>query len=345
MDLGRLSWRPRWRSGRAGLFAAIAAFAVCALFLLLAGKNPLQAAALMIGGTLGSADGLYEVITRAVPLTIMGLGVALAFRASVYNIGAEGQYILGAVVAVAATRAAGDLGVVSLPWLLAAGAVGGALFGGLAGWLRARFDANEIIVTIMLNYVAIQLGAWLVRGPMQEAMRILPRSDPIPASAQLVELAAGRAHGGIFVALALVLLIYLVLRHSVFGYQIDVVGENRAAAEYGGIGGGRVIVLAMCASGALCGIAGAVEVSGTFRRLEDNMAPGSGATAIAVALLAKLNPIAVPFAALLFGVLTVGAGVLQRQMGVPFPLLWIIEAAVIIAFLVAGARRAETRAA
>ena len=345
MDLGRLSGRLPWQSGRIGLLAAAGAFAGCALFLLLAGKAPLRAAIVMFDGTLGSGDGLYEVITRAVPLTIMGLGVALAFRASVYNIGAEGQFILGAVVAVAAVRATGDLGVASLPWLLLAGAVGGALYGGLAGVLRARFDANEIIVTIMLNYVAIQLNAWLVRGPMQETMKILPRSDPIPASAQLVELAAGRAHGGIFVAIALVLLIAFVVRRTVFGYQLDAVGENRAAAEYGGIGGGRVIVLAMCASGALCGIAGAVEISGTFRRLEDNMAPGSGATAIAVALLARLNPILVPFTALLFGVLTVGAGVLQRQMGVPFPLLWIIEAAVIIAFLVAGARRADARAA
>jgi simple sugar transport system permease protein len=125
----------------------------------------------------------------------------------------------------------------------------------------------------------------------------------------------------------------------VFGYQIDAVGENRDAAEYGGIDAARVIVLSMAVSGGLCGLAGGIEVSGVFHRLEETVAPDIGMAGIAVALMARLNALAVPFTALIFGILTVGAGALQRQLGVPFPVLWIIEAAVIFAFLLIGWRR------
>jgi len=329
-------------AGKTGVYAAIGAFAVCAAFLLMAGKNPFEATSVMILGALGSLDGVYEVLTRSVPLALMGLGIAVAFRANIYNIGADGQFLIGALVATAASLALGDIGVLSLPWLLLAGAVGGGLYGAVAGWLRARFDANEIIVTIMLNYVALQVLGWVVRGPMQETVKIIPRSNPIPDSAFLPEIAMGQTHGGVVIALVLALILYAVLRYGTFGFRIDAVGENRAAAEYGGIAAGRVIVAATAVSGAVCGLAGAVEVGGVFHRLEDNMGQGAGATAIAVALLARLNPLYVPLTALLFGVLTVGAGALQRQMGVPFPLLWIIEAAVIFAFLLAGVRRART---
>jgi len=334
-----MNWRFPLAAGRTALVAAAGAFAVSALFLLLAGQDPLRAAFVMIGGALGSLDAAYEVLTRTIPLAILGLGIAVAFRANVYNIGADGQFMLGAIAATVAIQATGDLGGLSLPWLLAAGAVGGALFGALAGWLRARFDASEIIVTIMLNYIALQFLAWLVRGPIQETVAILPRSNLIPEPAFMPDFSDGQTHAGIVIALVLAVIVFAVLRHSVFGYRLDAVGESRPAAEYGGISAGRVIVLAMAASGGLCGLAGAVEVAGVFHRLEENMAPGAGVTAIAVALLARLNPLAIPFTALLFGVLTVGAGALQRQMGVPFPLLWIIEAVVIFAFLLAGVRR------
>jgi simple sugar transport system permease protein len=331
-------------SARFGLLAALGALAICALFLLAAGKDPLRAALVLVGGSLGTADGLLEVLTRSVPLAIMGLGIAIAFRANVFNVGGDGQFLVGSVLAVAAVQATGDAGPFTLVWLLLAGALGGAIYGGIAGVLRARFDANEIIVTIMLNYVAVQIVAWLVRGPMQETARIIPRSNAIPEAAHLPELALGQSHSGIFLALALALLLFFVFRHTVFGYQLDAVGESRAAADFGGIAGAWVIFLAMAASGALCGLAGAVEVAGVFHRLEENMAPGAGVTGIAVALLARLQPLEIPFTALLFGILTVGAGALQREMGVPFPLLWIIEAMVIIAFLLAGARTKHARA-
>jgi simple sugar transport system permease protein len=246
---------------------------------------------------------------------------------------------------VIAVQTAGNFGVASVPWLLAAAVAGGAAYGAFAGWLRARFDANEIIVTIMLNYVAVQLLGWVVRGPLQEDAKVFPRSNTLPDAAALPELVPGVLHAGVVIAIVLAVLVHLLLRRTVFGYQIDAVGENRDAAEYGGIAAGRVIVLAMAVSGGLCGLAGGIEVSGVFHRLEETVAPGVGMSGIAVALMARLNALAVPFTALVFGILTVGAAALQRQMGVPYPMLWIIEAAVIFAFLLAGWRRAASAGA
>jgi len=339
MDLGRLNLGRGVESGASAALAAAGALALCAVFLLAGGHDPLRAALVLVENSLGTRDGIYETLTRSVPLAVAGLGIVVAFRANAYNIGADGQLMIGALVGVTALQLGGDLGAASGPWLLLASAAGGALYGALAGWLRARFDANEIIVTIMLNYVALQFLAWAVRGPMQEKAAIIPRSDVIPESAHMPELVAGSLHAGVLVALALALLLSIVVRRSVFGYQLDTVGESRPAAEYGGIAAGRIVVLAMAASGGLCGLAGGIEVAGVFHRLEENMFPGAGVTAIAVALLARLNPLAVPFTALLFGVLTVGTAALQRQMGVPYPLLWIIEGSVILAVLLASWRR------
>jgi simple sugar transport system permease protein len=170
-------------------------------------------------------------------------------------------------------------------------------------------------------------------------MAIFPRSDTLIEAAQLPELVPGSLHSGVIFAVVLAVLLYLVLRKTVFGYQIAAVGENIDAAEYGGIAGARIIVLAMAVSGGLCGLAGGIEVSGVFHRLEETVAPGVTMSGIAVALMARLNPLLVPFTALVFGIFTVGAAALQRQMGVPFPLLWIIEATVIFAFLLVGWRR------
>jgi len=339
MDLGRIDLRHGAAGSLVSVVAALGALALCGALLLLAGHNPVRAAGVLLAGALGSSDNIYEVLTRSVPFAMVGLGITVAFRANVYNIGADGQVIAGAILGVIFAQAVGDLGIASVGLLLLASAAGGALYGGLAGWLRARFDASEIIVTIMLNYVALQILGWVVRGPLQESVRIFPRSNTLGDAATLPELIPGSLHSGIVVVTVLAVVMYLVLRKTVFGYQIDAVGENMGAAEYGGISSGRVIVLAMMVSGGLCGLAGGIEVSGVFHRLEETVAPGAGMAGIAAALMARLNPLAVPFTALAFGIFTVGAAALQRQMGVPFPLLWIIEAAVIFAFLLIGWRR------
>ncbi len=318
---------------------AAGAFGVSALFLLVAGKDPFRAIAIIVEQSLLSRDGFYETLARSIPLALAGLGIAIAFRASVYNIGGDGQLIAGAIVATAAVIGLDVGGLIALPLLLAAALAGGAALGGFAGWLKARFDANEIIVTILLNFIAVQLLVWVTRGPLQESARIFPRSNPLPEAARLPALVENtQLHAGLIVTAVAVAAVYWLMRLSVFGYQLIAVGENRAAAAYGGMATRRVIVLALALSGALCGLAGGVEVAGIFHRLEENFAVGVGITAIAVALLAQLNPLLVPLTAFLFGVLTVGAGTLQRQLGVPFPLIWIIDAIVIIAFLLASSQ-------
>ena len=321
-------------SGVAGVVAV--AFAVGGMFMLASGHDPLSAYGSMLGYALGTKNGFAEVVVRAIPLTLTGLGVAVAFRAKLFNVGADGQIMIGGITAVALVTLAPGLPAWSMAVVfLAVGFVGGGLYGGIAGWLRARYNANEIIVTIMLNYIALQILAWVVRGPLQETMAIFPRSDAIPDAAVLdVIVADSRVHGGLILALAATVLVYLIMRHSVFGYQLRVVGANPVAARFGGVNDRFAILAAMALSGALAGLAGASEVAGIHQRLQDNFAAGFGVAAIAVALLARLNPLAVPLAALLFGVLHVGSGVLQRESGIPIPIVWIVEGVVILAFLV-----------
>jgi simple sugar transport system permease protein len=330
------------RHGGGNVALLAGAFALCALFVLGAGKDPVAALSVLLGYTLGTANGFLEVVVRSIPFTLAGLGVVIAFRANIYNVGADGQVIVGAIVAVALAGGLDAPGWIALPLFLGAAIMGGAAYGGVVGWLKAKYNASEIIVTIMLNYIAVQLLAWVTRGPLQEQIRIFPRSDAIPEGARLGILIDGsRVHSGLLIAVAATLVVYAVMRYSSFGYQVKAVGENRAAARYGGIDDRLMIVLVMAASGGLAGLAGGIETAGVFGRLEDNFAPGVGVTAIAVALLARLNPLMVPLTAFLFGVLAVGTGAIQRQLGIPFPMVWIIEGVVILTFLLLGHLRSR----
>lgn len=328
------------------LLVTAGALLIIALFVAIAGKDPIAAAGVFLQRSVGQWNGIYEVAVRAIPLTLCGLGIAFAFRARMFNVGADGQLIVGAILAVwVALLLPGVSPWLLFPLFLIVGAAGGAAWGGLAGWLRARYNASEIIVTIMLNYIALQILSWAIRGPLQESMKVFPRSDAVPDGILLGVLVEGsRLHTGIIIALLATLVAFIVMRYSVFGYQLQAVGASRSAARVGGIADGRTMVLSMVVSGAFAGLAGAVEILGIHGRLQDNFASGVGITAIAVALLARLNPIAVPFAAILFGIISVGSGGLQRDMGIPLPLIYIIEGLVIVAFLVsshfAGRRRA-----
>jgi simple sugar transport system permease protein len=329
----------RLARGFVGVLAVLAMAALIgAAFILAAGKDPARAYGVFLWFTLGSANGFYESLVRTIPLTIAGLGIVVAFRANVFNIGVDGQAIAGGIAAVAVfVQPYAPGGALAAALFLIAGAAAGAVLGGVAGWLRARYNANEIIVTIMFNYIALQSLTWVNRGPLQETMRIFPRSDEIPAAAQLSLLISGsRVHTGLVVALVATGLVYLAVRYTSFGYQLRAVGINPFAARYGGADDRRVIFLALAVSGALCGLAGAVEIAGIHLRLQDDFTSGLGNGAIAAALLARLNPIAVPFTAFLFGVLHAGSGALQRDAGIPFPIVWIIEGIVILAFLVLG---------
>jgi simple sugar transport system permease protein len=194
---GRVRGLAVWTAGVCAVLAVAAAAG--ALFVLAAGKDPARAFEVMFSYTIASRDGFAESVVRAIPLTLAGLGIAVAFRANVFNIGADGQAIAGAIAAVAALGAQwAPGGAAALAVFLVVGTFAGTVLGGLAGYLRARYNANEIIVTIMLNYIAFQFLGWVVRGPMQERLHIFPRSDVIPAAAELDVLVPGtRVHAGI----------------------------------------------------------------------------------------------------------------------------------------------------
>ena len=230
------------------------AFVVPTIFVVLAGNDPLGSWGTLLGYTLGSWDGFSEVLVAAIPLTLIGLGLSIAFRAGIFNIGADGQLIAGAVLAVALAPLLAPMG--PLPFLLA-GFAGGALLGALVGWLRARFGANEIIVTIMLNYVAIQLLAWVIRGPLQEPMRLFPRSAVIPENLHLAVLVGdSRVHTGLLLAGIAAVALWIVFSRTAFGYRLEVVGASRGAAAYAGIRQVRVMIGAMLLSGGFAGLAG-----------------------------------------------------------------------------------------
>ncbi|MEM8551826.1 MAG: ABC transporter permease [Pseudomonadota bacterium] len=301
------------------------------------GENPLTVLWTMVESALLTANGLADTAVRAIPLCLIGLGVALAFRAGVFNIGADGQLLIGTALAVAcAPLLAGWPVPLGIAALLVAGVVGGAVWGGLAGVLKARFGANEIIATIMLNYVAIELLGWLVRGPLQEPMGIFPQSARLEEALRLPTLIDGtRISAGLIIALAAVLAVWFIVARLRYGYSLTLIGQNVEAARYGGVRIGWITVSVMALSGGLAGLAGIVEVSGLHGRIQEGFAPGFGITGIAVALLARLDPLRVPIAAFAFAALYVGSANVARSTDVPFPLVHIIEAAIILGFLAA----------
>jgi simple sugar transport system permease protein len=300
----------------------------------------------LFNGSLGSAAGWTATLRETAPLLVTGLAVALAFRGGAWNIGAEGQLLAGALCATAvATRLlTGAPAGLLLPAVVLAGALGGALFGGLAGLLRATRGVSEVISTILLNFVAISLVALAIHGPLQEAARAYPKSDPFPAAALLPSF--GRVHAGLLAALLLAPALHALLFRSAFGFRLRAVGLAPTAARFAGISPERIAVTTLALSGALAGFAGAVEVSGVTGQLYEGLSAGTGYTAIAVALLARLHPLAVIPSALLFGALEAGAAAMQREAGVPAVATQIVQAVVIL--LAAGVsirRRAGPRLA
>lgn len=288
-------------------------------------------------------------LVRAVPLMLTGCAVALAFRGGVLNIGAEGQLLVGAAAgaAVALVPAAGWVTPIGITAALLAAAVGGALVAAVAAYLRARYGVLEVISTIMLNFVALHIVSYLVRGPLQEPTHVYPQSAPIADSLHLARIpGAGRLHIGFVLALVIVAAAGWMLRHTAAGFRLVATGESpTAAASAGGIDVRATTTRVFLLSGALAGLAGGVEALGVTFALYENISPGYGYTAIAVALLARLDPWRVGITALMFGALEAGAGAMQRDAGVPSTLVSVIEAALILAIVTVQSIRARRQAA
>ncbi len=287
---------------------------------------------------------VLDMLVHATPLIITGLAVAIAFRAGIWNIGADGQFIAGATAAAwVGVSAAPEIGWLALVLALVAGSVAGGIWASVAAWLRSRFGVLEVISTIMLNFIATYGASYLVRGPLQEPTHVYPQTSSITNGAHMPILVSGtRLHWGFVIALVLAVVAWWVMKYSAVGFRIRASGVNPFAARSAGlIDVPKVTTIAFIVSGAIAGIAGAIEVSGVTFALYENISPGYGYTAIAVALLAGLNPLGVIGTGILFGALETAAGALQRDIGIPSTTASVVEAIVILAVIAITQLRAN----
>lgn len=352
----RRSLQLDWAAALAPVVAVLMAFLLGAVLLMLLGKNPLEAYASMIEGAFGSQTRIFNTINRAIPLLLVAIGICIAFRGGVINIGAEGQLFVGAISVTAVTVALGD-GLPSLlfvPLALLVGFGGGALWGAIPGYLKARFDVNEILSTVMMNEIAVQLLIFLLSGPMIDPREIelgtrIPQSAPLPESVWLGRLAPpSRLHTGVFLAVIAAVLVYVLLWRTPLGYRIRAVGQNKDASRYAGISVPVYLTLALVLSGGLAGMAGAVEVIGVTHRMVEGFAVGYGFSGIVVALFGRLHPLGAIPSAFFFGALLTGAERMQRTLQVPSATIIALQGLVVL-FVVSSElwvrRRAARRAA
>lgn len=317
------------------VIAVAAALGSSALVIALAGGHPWLALTALVEDAFGSANGWSEVGVHTCPLLLTGLAVAVAFRAGIWNIGAEGQLLVGATtVAWLGTRLAELPGWVGIPIALAAAAAAGGAWAGLAGILKIARGVDEVISTIMLNFIAAGLVGYLVHGPLMEAAATYPQTDAVAAALRVPRLFAGyRLHAGLLLGLLAAGGVWLLLFRTVLGYEMRAVGLNSAAARLAGLRTRGALLGALTISGALAGLAGGIEVSAVTFRLYEQFSPGWGFTAIAVALLGRLHPAGVVLAALFFGALDAGSVAMQRNAGVSSVLVSVIQATVIFSLL------------
>jgi simple sugar transport system permease protein len=316
------------------LVSVLCGFLVGAIAIVAAGADPIQAYSALFAGAFINHNALAETLVSTTPYVGLGLAVALGFRAGLFNIGAEGQFYIGSLTGTFVAYSIHGLpALIEVPLGLLAGMVGGALWASIAGGLKARFGAHEVITTIMLNYVAFLVASYLVDTPglMLAPGVSTPRTPNIDGGAVLPILVAGsRLHLGFIVALLAVPMVWFLIERTTIGFRLRAVGFNQGAARAAGISVGWTIVLTMVISGALAGFAGIVEVLGVNYHMTDTVAAGYGFDAIAVALLARSNPWGVLPAALLFGALHNGASFMQLETQVSSDLISIVQAAVII---------------
>jgi len=316
------------------LASVTAGFVVAGIAVAATGADPLLAFVSLFQGAVTNRNAFAETLVSTVPYVFLGLGVALGFRAGLFNIGAEGQFYIGALSGVFIAYSVHGLPpFIEVPLALLAGMAGGFAWAAIAGFLKARFGAHEVITTIMLNYVAFLVANYLVDTPglMLAPNVSTPRTPDVDVNAVLPIIVAGsRLHFGFILAVIAVPAVWFLIERTTIGFQLRAVGFNQGAARAAGMSVGRTLVLAMGLSGALAGAAGIVQVLGVSLHMTDTVAAGYGFDAIAIALLARSNPWGIFPAALLFGALHNGASFMQLQTDVSADLISIVQASVII---------------
>lgn len=291
----------------------------------------------LLWGAFGNPANVVATLLKTAPLLLAGLGVLVAFRAGIYNIGNQGQFLAGALAATWVGLRVGNVnGALGVTLMIVSGAVGGALWALVPAVLRAIWGINEIITTLMFNYVAVYLIDYLVNGPMQSASLGVPATDFLPVGTRLPIIVPGTLlHAGFLLALIAMMLVYILMSHTPIGYEIRAVGHNPRAARYGGVSIRRTIIAVMLLSGALSGLAGMGEIAGVHYQLLGGVDGGFEYTPIVVALLGALNPFGVAVAALGFAALRVGADNMQTVVGLPASFISIIQALIVL-FILAG---------
>jgi ABC-type uncharacterized transport system permease subunit len=318
------------------ILAVIGGLAVAAILIVASDVNPVEAYTALIRGAFGSAYATATSLDRAIPLVLAGMGVAFAFRCGVWNVGAEGQIYLGGLFGIlVGVYITGLPPFIHIPLTLLAGMVGGALWGGIAGYLRAKHGVNEIVSTLMLNYIAIYIIGALVRGPLAESKSSENWTAQIAHSARLPLIFPGtRLHAGIIVAVLAAVLLYILLWRTPIGYEVRTVGANLIAARHAGMNVVWIQILAMLISGGLAGLAGIAEIAGAQYRLRSGFLLNYGYDSIAVAMLGQLDPLGVLISGIFFGALRAGAGTMQRTVNLPSSLVFVVQGTVV--FMVAS---------
>ena len=323
------------------VFATLAALLVGAGMLLLLKVNPIIAYKALIDGAFGSTNAFAETLVKATPLLLVGLGICIAYRGNVINIGGEGQIIVGALLSTwVGITYMGLPGWLMITIAMLVGTVGGGVWGAIPGILKAHLNVNEILSTVMMNAIAVQLMNFFLTGPMidpsqAEIASQIPQTARLEEAYRLPRLVPTRLHMGALIAVILAILVYFLLWRTTLGYRIRAVGQNPSAAKYGGIKVNRYVVLSLLLSGAFSGLAGAIQVYGVnFRMITDGsptgFTGGAGFNGIVAALFGQLHPILTIPASILFGSLLVGANTMQRVVQIPSALITALNGLVVI---------------
>jgi simple sugar transport system permease protein len=319
------------------VIALVAAMGVSSVLILSAGANVGEAFSALFSGGFGSWDAFLETLVKSTPMILTGLAATIAFRAQIWNIGAEGQLVTGAMFSF---WAAMNLTYLPAPLLfvaiLLAAFLGGALCGWIPGYLKARLNTNEIIVTVMMNYIVRYGLSFMLSGPWKDPSSYYLQSSMIPDQSLFPVLVTdSRLHAGFIVAVLIAIFFYILLFKTTFGYEVRALGLNPTAAKFKGIPISRIIIAVMVLSGGVAGLAGAGELVGLQHRLRLDISAGYGFTGIIIAMLANLHPIGVIFAAIFFGGLVNGSLRMQIVTGVPVAIVYVIQAVVLLFLLTA----------
>ena len=323
----------------APILAVVAALGIAGVLIALAGANPFLAYGAIVDGAFGSRLAVTETLTRATPLILTGLAAAIAFRAKLWNIGGEGQFMLGALAAAAL----GSLNVLHLPvpllvtMLMAAGALAGMVLLLVPLGLRLRFGVDEVVTTLLLNFIVLLFVSMMIEGALKDPLAFgWPQSVPVVSEAELPKLVdRSRLHIGLLVALLCAVVLQIVQSRTVFGLRSRAAGLNSEATRFAGISLSRTLVTVACISGGLAGLGGAIEVLGVKGYVTTDLSPGFGYSGIIVAMLANLQPLGVAFAALFAATMFVGSDSMSRALGVPSYIADVTVALSLLTMLVA----------